>query len=495
MKNASAKMEKFKKAGKLVATGIVTALLAIGVGAVKAAGDMEMLTTQFEVMLGSAEAANAMMDKLKTFAATTPFALKDLAQGSQTLLSFGVAQEDVIQRMRMLGDASGGSSEKLKGLILAFGKVQTKGKASMEEINMIAERGVPIIGTLTKNLGVTEQEFFKLVSAGKIGRKEITDAFQTMTSEGGIFFEGMEKQSLTLGGLISTMKDNFSLLLAEIGEGLLPAVKEFVGVMTELAQGPLKELGKGLTKVLVPVFKAIAKLMPTIIKFLVPILEMAGELVGVVLNEALVPIAEELLPVILELVQELMPITILIIRMLVKLIPPVVRILKTVIQIITGLVRFLLPAVKGILSVLDRTVIKFLKNVLRFIGDIFEAIKEMPNTFKRIFENIINLFKDMWNAFAKITNKGIEVFNQISPGTKFDIAGRVPLIHEAMLQKAQAEQKSTTIQMSQENNINAPVGAAPGQTGMTPAALGKAAQSTFKSMFSVEMQKLILASI
>ena len=108
-------------------------------------------------------------------------------------MSFGIEEENVIDRMRMLGDAALGNTEKLKGLILAYGKVKTKGKVSMEEINMIAEKGVPIIGTLSEQLGVTKTEFFKLVSAGKIGEKEVTKAFKTMTSEGGIFFQGMQK--------------------------------------------------------------------------------------------------------------------------------------------------------------------------------------------------------------------------------------------------------------------------------------------------------------
>ena len=120
-KKAEQTINKFKTFGKLAGAAIVTGIAAIGVASVKAAADMEMLTTQFEVMLGSTEKANNMMEQLKEFSAATPFQLQDLAQGTQTLLSFGVAQQDVIGTMRMLGDTAGGNSEKLKGLILAYG--------------------------------------------------------------------------------------------------------------------------------------------------------------------------------------------------------------------------------------------------------------------------------------------------------------------------------------------------------------------------------------
>ena len=128
MNNAEKKTKIFGKKVKLFMAGIVTGIAALGKSAISAAADMEMLTTQFEVMLGSTEKATTMMDELKTFSAETPFALPDLAKGTQTLLSFGVAQKDVLRIMRMLGDTSGGNTEKLNGLILAYGKVATKGK-------------------------------------------------------------------------------------------------------------------------------------------------------------------------------------------------------------------------------------------------------------------------------------------------------------------------------------------------------------------------------
>lgn len=225
-KSVENRVKKMGFAMKGFLIGAVAAVAGIGVTAVKAAADMEMLTTQFEVMLGSTEKANAMMSELKTFAATTPFALKDLAMGTQQLLSFGVAENDVVDAMRLLGDTAGGNAEKLNGLVLAYGKVQAKGKASMEEINMLTERGVPIISTLREQLGVTEDAFFKMVSAGKIGRDDITNAFKTMTSEGGIFYQGMLKASQTLHGLFSTLKDVISLSLASIGTVFLPELKK-----------------------------------------------------------------------------------------------------------------------------------------------------------------------------------------------------------------------------------------------------------------------------
>lgn len=276
MDNAEKKTKKMSLAMKAAIGGAVAGLFMLGKKAVGAAADMEMLTTQFEVMLGSTEKANAMMEKLKTFAAETPFQLNDLAKGSQQLLSFGVAEKDVINTMRMLGDTAGGNAEKLNGLVLAYGKVQTKGKASMEELNMMAERGLPILQILQKQTGLTEEAFFKAVSKGQISKENITQAFQTMTSSGGMFFEGMKKQSLTFHGLVSTMKDNFQLLLAEVGSALLPTMKILVVTLTKFIQGPLKKIIIVLAKILGPVLIYVVEIIGDLITILTAVVDWIG---------------------------------------------------------------------------------------------------------------------------------------------------------------------------------------------------------------------------
>lgn len=277
-KSAEDRVKKMGSVMKNFLLGAVAAVTGIGIAAVVAAGDMEMLTTQFEVMLGSTEKANAMMEQLKTFAASTPFALEDLATGTQQLLSFGVAEEDVVDAMKLLGDTAGGNAEKLNGLVLAYGKVQAKGKASMEEINMLTERGVPIISTLREQLGVTEDAFFKLVSAGKISRDNITEAFRTMTSEGGMFFEGMKKQSLTFQGILSTLKDNIKLSLAGLGEVLLPVLKKLASQMI-VTVGGVREWIEANRELLNEKLLNFITTFKNVISFLVPLLKTLSPLI------------------------------------------------------------------------------------------------------------------------------------------------------------------------------------------------------------------------
>lgn len=79
------------------------------------------------------------------------------------------------------------------------------------------------------------------ISKGTISVDEITASMQRSTSVGGKYFQSMEKQSKTLNGQISTLKDNFSMfagVLAEdttnaISNEFLPAINDTISAMQE----------------------------------------------------------------------------------------------------------------------------------------------------------------------------------------------------------------------------------------------------------------------
>ena len=259
------------KAGKQLSKFVTLPIIGLGLAAVKTAADMELLEVGFETMLGSAEKAKDLMKELETFAAATPFQLKNLAQGSKTLLAFGISLESVVPTMRMLGDAAQGNSLKLTSLVRAFGKVQARGKASMEELNILIDAGVPIMDELVKATGVDSvQALIKMSEQGKISSKFVTQAFKNMTGAGGIFFKGMEKASKTTAGLFSTLKDNISLLGADLANIFLPVIKDIIQTVTEWVKS-IREMDEGtkglIARILLfaaaigPVFIILSKLL------------------------------------------------------------------------------------------------------------------------------------------------------------------------------------------------------------------------------------------
>lgn len=401
-KGAEDRVKKMSLGMKAGILGVAAALFGIGVAAVNAAGDMEMLTTQFEVMLGSTEKAVSMMDELKTFAASTPFALQDLATGTQQLLSFGVAENDVIEAMKLLGDTAGGNAEKLNGLVLAYGKVQAKGKASMEEINMLTERGVPIISTLREQLGVTEDAFFKLVSAGKISRDNITEAFRTMTSEGGMFFEGMKKQSLTFQGLVSTLKDNLTLMLAGIGETLLPVVKQAIEILTKLIQGPLGDAISVIVDILAPVLDAVALILEDVLTALMPIFDILV---------SIMPLISLALKIVVFAVKWVAKIVNWILKLAAALVSKIMPILMFLIHWVKNIIFFYIFLYKQIFrlyAMIFKGLFDLAKKFAGFIGGavksgfnkVVEWITSIRDFIAEVVDFIFGLFGRLWNWFA-----------------------------------------------------------------------------------------------
>ena len=67
-------------------------------------------------------------------------------------------------------------------------------------------------------MGVTKDEVSDLVSQGKVGFKEVEQAFQNMTKEGGMYFNLMQEQSKSLTGQISNLGDAWDSMLNEMGK-------------------------------------------------------------------------------------------------------------------------------------------------------------------------------------------------------------------------------------------------------------------------------------
>ena len=227
----------------LAAVSAVTAALGAGVVAgVKYNASIESYQTSFEVMTGSAEKAAEVIDKLKKVGAQTPFELPDLADTTQLLMNYGFSADEAMDSMMMLGDISQGSAEKMSRIATAYGQMSSAGKVSLEDVKQMIEAGFNPLQEISESTGESMASLYDRISKGTISVDEITASMQRATSEGGKYFQSMEKQSQTFSGLISTLKDNAQQLLGEVvkpisdglTELLLPAA---ISAIEQLTQG------------------------------------------------------------------------------------------------------------------------------------------------------------------------------------------------------------------------------------------------------------------
>ena len=219
-------------------SAIGSRIVDLGKRVIQLADNYEQAKISFTTMLGSADKAESMLSKLSSFAKQTPFELTDVRENAKQLLAMGISADHIIPTMKALGDVSAGLGVPMERLALNYGQVITKGKLAGQELKDFTTAGVPLLDELSKNLGKSKTEVQDMISKGQISADMVTEAFRTMTSEGGRFADLMAKQSGTLSG----MRSNFSDTLAGIGEKiwlfLLPWLKESVDWISKLFSRP-----------------------------------------------------------------------------------------------------------------------------------------------------------------------------------------------------------------------------------------------------------------
>jgi tape measure domain-containing protein len=283
-------------AGTAIVAKVGGALLSLGGKALDLAMDYEQTTIAFNTMLGSAEKGKKILEDLEKFSLVTPFEPDEVIQAGKKMLAFGADADKIPDILKKIGDVSSGTGKDFNELALIYGKAMAKGKIDAETLNQLAEAGVPIIDTLAKVTGASSKEIFKMTSKGKIGFKELDQAFNQMTGTGGKFSNMMQKQSETAKGLLSTIAGYKDTIMRKFGEELLkvfkPLLKATVALLapfTEwLKQGEnMKKMVKFisiLALTLIPVFIIVlyglasalwATVAPTLILML-PLLKLIG---------------------------------------------------------------------------------------------------------------------------------------------------------------------------------------------------------------------------
>ena len=195
---------------------------------------MESYLTNFKVMLGNEEQAAAKLSELRKMAASTPFALSDLTEGTQTLLQFGIAADNTTGVLKQLGDISLGNADKLQTLVRAYGKMSSAHKVTLENVNMMIDAGFNPLNQICEATGESMSDLYKRISDGSVSFEELQYAVQAATSEGGQFYNGMLEASQTFSGRMSTLKDNVSALTGELTSGLFAALGELVVKLNEV---------------------------------------------------------------------------------------------------------------------------------------------------------------------------------------------------------------------------------------------------------------------
>ena len=248
--------------GKAMSMGVTLPIAGLGAAAVKAAADLETMETQFISLTGGAEQAAAMVDQLNQFAAATPFQIEEIAGAARQLIAAGTDISQVNEQLQFLGDIAATSGASIEEITAIFAKVQAKGKVELENLNQLAERGIPIFQALSEATGLLPSQ----LGAGAVTVEQFNATLRTFAEEGGFAHGAMERLSQTAAGKFSTAMDNLKQAGASLGNVLLPYVTAAIDKVTELAAGFMK-LDDSTKKTIVVVAAIAAAIGPAVIAF------------------------------------------------------------------------------------------------------------------------------------------------------------------------------------------------------------------------------------
>lgn len=184
------------------------------------ASTREQNRISFATLLGGEENADKYLSEMTEFAARTPFSYDTLSSISKTLLAYGYKQNELLPLLEKVGNAGsalGMSTEDMTYVATALGRMQTSGKTTLEYLNPLLERGIPVWDYLAKASGKTKQEVQEMVSKGLVPGEEAAKAIADYM--GADFAGNMEKQAQTYSGLLSTLEDVQDQLNNAMGEG------------------------------------------------------------------------------------------------------------------------------------------------------------------------------------------------------------------------------------------------------------------------------------
>lgn len=181
-------------------------------------GEFQQIEIALETILGNEREAATLMNQLRETAAKTPFDMKGIANGAKQLLAYGEDAATVNETLIKLGNIAAGLSQPLGDLVYLYGTTMTQGRLYTQDFNQFVGRGIPMIKELAEYFGVAESEVRGLVEAGKVGFPEVQAVISSLTEEGGMFFNLMEKRSTSVIGKISNLGDAWDAALDKMGE-------------------------------------------------------------------------------------------------------------------------------------------------------------------------------------------------------------------------------------------------------------------------------------
>lgn len=248
-----------------------------GKASVQAYSSFEMLENGLSNMLTNmgegADAGSKLFEELRKFSLETTFGVDTLASASQQLLTVGVSTDILKDKLKELGNISGGNTEKFNRLIEVYTKIKATGKATGIQINQLSM--------------LTGVSFVQALGKANATAEELDEVFKQLTTDGGMFAGAMDSINDTIQGKMEFVSSTWTEFLASFGElsGLADTTKSALDTIYNVLQRVVDKMNEWNDN---PVIQSILRgvLLASILSI--------GTVLGVTVVTALINVATQL---------------------------------------------------------------------------------------------------------------------------------------------------------------------------------------------------------
>ncbi len=208
---ATAITSSLKGAGLAVAAGVAAAT-AGGFGRLSA---IETAQAKLEALGNSTETVALILKNATDAVTGTQYSLADAATAAASAVAAGVKPgEELTQYLRLTANAAAITGREFSDMGYIINKTTTAGAAYTDDLNQVADAGVPIFQALAKEYGVSQKELRDMASKGEIDAKRFQKVLQETVGDG----------ALAVGDTTTGAFKNMGAAFNRFGAGLLAGV-------------------------------------------------------------------------------------------------------------------------------------------------------------------------------------------------------------------------------------------------------------------------------
>lgn len=203
---------------------------------------------------GSRDEARKFIGEVRDFAGKSPFRTEGLIKTVIYGTATGFSPREALKLVQDVGDAIAStgdiSEETVEGVVRALSQMKAKGRVSAEEMEQLAERGIPAWEMLAHAIGKTVAETRKASEQGKLdGPASVAALRAEMRARyGGM----MDELQSTLTGRISALADATQAAEAKATESITKDISETIGAGLKRA-GLVDSLAGTINSAIAPV--------------------------------------------------------------------------------------------------------------------------------------------------------------------------------------------------------------------------------------------------